>query len=152
MQTAPGPAAQETVRPDGATGTGTAAGFNGKRGLIDLARIAMEDVVRLVQQEIQLAKIEIREMLISNVKAAILLGAAAFCALLFLVLGLVTVALLIEPHALVGAIETAVFLVLAIVLALLGKSMLKVGPPPRTMTTLKEDAEWAKHLLKRNGK
>jgi len=46
----------------------------------------------------------------------------------------------------------AVALVLAIVLALVGKGLLKVGAPPKTMTTLKEDAEWAKHLLKRNGK
>ncbi len=150
MQTAPGASAQETVGPDGGASTG--AGVNGRRGLIDLARIAVEDIVRLVQQEIQLAKIELREMLVSNVKAAILLAAAAFCALLFVVLGLVTIALLIEPHALVGAIETGVFLVLAIVLGLVGKGMLKVGPPPKTMTTLKEDAEWAKHLLKRNGK
>ncbi|TMF54955.1 MAG: hypothetical protein E6I22_08760 [Chloroflexi bacterium] len=59
---------------------------------------------------------------------------------------------MIEPHVLVGAIETAIFLVLAIVLALVGKGLLKVGAPPKTMTTLKEDAEWAKHLLKRNGK
>ena len=42
--------------------------------------------------------------------------------------------------------------ILAIVLALVGKGLLKVGAPPKTMTTLKEDAEWAKHLLKRNGK
>ncbi len=150
MQTAPEASAQETVPPVG--GATAAPGVNGKRGLIDLARMAMEDMVRLVQQEIQLAKIELREMLVSNVKAAILLAAAAFCALLFVVLGLVTIALLIEPHVLVGAFETAVFLVLAIVLGLVGKSMLKVGAPPKTMTTLKEDAEWAKHLLKRNGK
>jgi len=91
-------------------------------------------------------------MLVSNVKAAILLAAAALCALLFVVLGLVTIALLIEPHVLVAGIETAIFLVLAIVLALVGKGLLKVGAPPKTMTTLKEDAEWAKHLLKRNGK
>jgi len=130
----------------------TATAPDGKHGLIDLARVAVEDVVRLVQQEVQLAKIEVREMLVSNVKAAILLAAAALCALLFVVLGLVTIALLIEPHVLVGAIETAIFLVLAIVLALVGKGLLKVGAPPKTMTTLKEDAEWAKHLLKRNGK
>ena len=36
--------------------------------------------------------------------------------------------------------------------ALVGKSMLKIGAPPKTMTTLKEDAEWARQVLKRNGK
>lgn len=150
MQTAPVASARETVRPD--NGASAGEGVNSKRGLIDLARIAVEDVVRLIQQEIQLAKIEMREMLASNVRAAVLLGAAAFCGLLFVVLGLVTIALLIEPHALVAGIETAVFPILAIVLGLVGKGMLKIGPPPKTMTTLKEDAEWAKHLLKRNEK
>ncbi|TME46211.1 MAG: phage holin family protein [Chloroflexi bacterium] len=125
---------------------------NGRRGLIDLARVAVEDTVRLVQQEIQLAKIEIGEMLRSNIRAAVFLSVAAVCALLFFVMLLVTIALVIPAHALVAGIETALFLVLLIVFALVGKSMLKIGAPPKTMTTLKEDAEWAKQVLKRNGK
>ena len=133
------------------TGT-TSANANGRRGLIDLARVAVEDTVRLVQQEIQLAKIEIREMLRSNIRAAVFLGAAALCGLLFIVMLLVTIALLIPAHALAAGIETLIFLLLLIILGLLGKSMLKIGPPPKTMTTLKEDAEWAKQVLKRNGK
>lgn len=125
---------------------------NGRRGLIDLARTAVEDTVLLVQQEIQLAKIEIVEMLRSNLLAAAMLAVAAFCGLVFFVLLLVTIALIIPAHALVAGIETALFLVLAIVLALIGKSRLKIGAPPKTMTTLKEDAEWARQVLKRNGK
>jgi len=144
MDSAPRASATDSAR--------TTANGNGRRGLIDLARVAVEDTVRLVQQEIQLAKIEIREMLISNVKAAVFLGAAGLCALLFLVMLLVTIALWIPNHALAGLIETVVFLVLAAILGLVGKSMLKIGPPPKTMTTLKEDAEWAKQVLKRNGK
>jgi membrane protein implicated in regulation of membrane protease activity len=65
---------------------------------------------------------------------------------------LVTIALIIPAHALVAGIETVLFLVLAIILALVGKTMLKIGAPPKTMTTLKEDAEWARQVLKRNGK
>jgi len=133
------------------TGTNSADG-NGRRGLIDLARLAVEDTVRLVQQEIQLAKIEIQEMLRSNIKAAIFLGAAAFCGLLFVVMLLVTIALVIPAHALAAGIETIIFLVLLIIFGLWGKSLLKIGAPPKTMTTLKEDAEWAKQVLKRNGK
>jgi uncharacterized membrane protein YqjE len=125
---------------------------NGRRGLFDLARVAMEDTIRLVQQEIQLAKIEIKEMLLSNLKAAVFLGIAAFCGLLFFIMLLVTIALVIPSHALVAGIETVLFLVLAVILGLAGKRMLKIGPPPKTMTTLKEDAEWARQVLKRNGK
>jgi uncharacterized membrane protein YqjE len=130
----------------------TAANGNSRRGVIDLARLAVEDTIRLVQQEIQLAKIELKEMLLSNIKAAIFLALAAVCGLFFLVMLLVTIALLIPAHALVAGIETAVFLVLLVVFALIGKSLLKIGPPQKTMTTLKEDAEWARQVLKRNGK
>jgi uncharacterized membrane protein YqjE len=128
------------------------ANSNGRRGVIELARVAVEDTIKLVQQEIQLAKIEVREMLRSNIKAAIFLSIAGLCGLLFLVMLLVFIALLIPAHALVAGIEALVFLVLAAVLGLLGKNSLQIGPPPKTMTTLKEDAEWAKQVLKRNGK
>ena len=128
------------------------ANGNGRRGLIDLARTAVEDTVLLVQQEIQLAKVETLEMLRSNLIAAVLLGIAAFCGLVFFLMLLVTIAFIIPAHALVAGIETVLFLVLAVVLALIGKSRLKIGPPPKTMTTLKEDAAWARQVLKRNGK
>jgi uncharacterized membrane protein YqjE len=145
MDSAPGSSATESART-------TATNANGRRGLVELARMAVEDTVRLVQQEIQLAKIEIKEMLRSNLQAAIFMGIAGLCGLLFLIMLLVTIALLIPAHALAAGIETAVFLILAIVLGLVGKGMLKIGAPPKTMTTLKEDAEWARQVLKRNGK
>ena len=144
MDSAPRASATESAR--------TATNGNGARGLIDLARLAVEDTVRLVQQEIQLAKIELKEMLQSNLKAAIFLGTAAFCGLLFFIMLLVTIAFIIPAHALVAGIETVVFLILAAILGLIGKNMLKIGAPPKTMTTLKEDAEWARQVLKRNGK
>lgn len=145
MDSAPRASATESAGTTGANG-------NSRRGMIDLARLAVEDTIRLVQQEIQLAKIELQEMLRSNIQAAIFLALAAVCALLFFVMLLVTLALLIPAHALVAGIETAVFLVLLLIFALIGRSMLKIGPPPKTMTTLKEDAEWARQVLKRNGK
>jgi len=145
MDSAPRASATESARTAATDG-------NSRRGLIDLARLAVEDTIRLVQQEIQLAKIEIQEMLRSNLKAAIYLALAAACGLLVFVMLLVTLALVIPAHALVAGIETAVFLVLLVIFALVGRSMLKIGPPPKTMTTLKEDAEWARQVLKRNGK
>lgn len=130
----------------------TSTNGNGRRGVIELARVAVEDTIRLVQQEIQLAKIEIQEMLKSNIKAAIFLAIAGVCALFFVVMLLVFIALLIPAHALVAGIEAVVFLVLGVVFGLTGKKSLVIGAPPKTMTTLKEDAEWAKQVLKRNGK
>lgn len=131
---------------------GASTNGSGRRGVIELARVAVEDTIRLVQQEVQLAKIELQEMLRSNLRAAIFLGVAGACGVLFFIMLLVFIALVIPAHALVAGIEAIIFLVLAVVLGLSGKSMLKIGPPPKTMTTLKEDAEWARQVLKRNGK
>lgn len=132
------------------------SGANGRSGLADLAMLAVEDVLRLVQQEIQLAKLELKEMLVSSAWGGALLAAAGLFALLFLVFLFVTLALVFplppSPHALVAGIEAGVFLLLAAVLGLIGKSRLRIGAPPKTLTSLKEDAEWAKSLLKRNGK
>ncbi len=130
----------------------TTTNANGRRGVIDLARVAVDDLIRLVQQEIQLAKVEVKEMLSSNIKAAIMLAVAGVCALLFFVMLLVTIALLIPAHALVAGIEAVIFLILVVVFGLLGKSNLNIGPPQKTMESLKEDAEWARHRLTRNGK
>ena len=130
----------------------TSTQANGRRGVIDLARVAVDDVIRLVQQEIQLVKVELKEMLSSNIKAAIMLAIAAVSGLLFFVMLLVTIALIIPAHALVSGIEAIIFLILVVIFGLMGKSRLKIGPPQKTMETLKEDAEWARHRLTRNGK
>lgn len=145
------------TRPEPTPGIGTQESpHNGHRGLVDLTLVAVEDILRLVQQEIRLAKLELKEMLISSAWGGALLAAAGLMALLFLVFLFVTVALVFplppSPHALTAGIEAAVFLVLAAILGLIGKSRLRIGPPPKTLTSLKEDAEWAKNLLKRNGK
>src|SRR5207237_1913636 len=101
---------------------------NEERGLVDLARLAVEDVVRLVQQEIALAKREVKEMLGSNIRAAIFLAVAALCLLFAVNLALVTLALAFGVHAvLVAGIEALLLFVIAAICALIGKSMLKIG-------------------------
>ena len=145
MDSAPRATAQESAR-------STSSNGNGHRGVIDLARMAVDDMIRLVQQEIQLAKVEVKEMIGSNIRAAIFLAVAAVSALIFFVMLLVTIALLIPAHALVAGIEAVIFLILLVVFGLMGKSNLKIGPPKKTMESLKQDAEWAKHRLTRNGK
>ena len=134
------------------TRAGAPPGVDGHRGVIELARTALEDTVRLVQLEIRLAKLELMEMLRANVRAAIMLAAAGVCVVLALIMALVWLALLLPNHPLTAAIEAIVLLVVGALLVLVGWRSLKIGAPPRTMTSLKEDAEWAKHLLKRNGR
>jgi uncharacterized membrane protein YqjE len=141
-------------RPASAT---PAAGADGERGVIDLARTAIEDTVHLVQLEIQLAKLELREMITSNLRAAMTLALAGGLISLALIMFLVWIALAVPDHALAALIELVVLAVLGLIVGALGAvslmrniRSLKSGPLPKTMTTLKEDAEWAKHLLKRS--
>src|SRR5947209_1626820 len=103
MDSSPRATAQESAR---------SANSNGRRGVIDLARVAVDDVIRLVQQEIQLAKVEVKELISTNVKAAIMLSVAAVCGLFFFIMLLVTIALVIPAHALVAGIEAIIFLIL----------------------------------------
>ena len=130
----------------------TATNGDGRRGLVELARMAVDDTIRLVQQEIQLAKIELKEMLRSNIRGAIFLATAGLFALLCVVMLLVALVEWIPNHTLAALITAAVFFVLTAILIFGGIKSLKIGAPPKTMTTLKEDAEWARQVLKRNGK
>ena len=130
----------------------TRANTDSRRGVLDLTRTAVDDLVRLVQQEIQLAKVELKEIAISGLQGGAMLAAAGVCLLVCFILALVAIALVFPPHALIAAIEAAIFLGAAIILALVGRSRLKIGPPEKTVTSLKEDAEWARRLLRRNAK
>jgi uncharacterized membrane protein YqjE len=135
------------------------SGADGRQGVIDLARTAVEDTVRLVRLEIQLARVELQEMITSNLRAAMTLAVAGLFIFLALIMFLVWIALAVPNHPLAALIELAVLAIVGLALGAIGAlslmrnlRALKSGPLPKTMTTLKEDAEWAKHLLKRNGK
>jgi uncharacterized membrane protein YqjE len=132
---------------------------DGRDGVIDLARTAVEDTVRLVRLEIQLARLELREMITANLRAALMLALAGAALLLALIMFLVWIALALPDHALAALLELAALVLLGVILGAIGAislrrniRSLKSGPLPKTMSTLKEDAEWAKHLLTRNGK
>lgn len=142
-----------------AHGIGTSLGANGRNGVIELARAAVEDTVQLVRLEIQLARQEVQEMVKANLRAALLLAAAGVFAFLALIMFLVWIALAVPNHTLAAAIELGALAIVALILGGLGTlsllrniRALKKGPLPKTITTLKEDAAWARHLLKRNGK
>jgi uncharacterized membrane protein YqjE len=145
MDSAPRASATDSTRTTSTNGSS-------RHGLIDLARLVVEDTVRLVQQEIQLAKIEVKEMLRANIRGVAMLAAAGLCALLCVVMLLVALVEWIPNHVLAALIAALVFAIVGAALVFAGKGMLQIAPPPKTITTLKEDAEWAKQVLKRNGK
>src|ERR671925_1129146 len=113
MATRDGGVTTETIPP--------VSGVDGQRSLIDLARVAIEDLIRLIQQEIQLAKLEVKELLIRNGLAAGLLAGGAVCLFVAFILGLVTLGLAFRSHQVLAiGIEAIVFVILTIVLALIG--------------------------------
>jgi len=116
----------------------------------ELVRRASENVSTLVRAEIELAKAELS----TTVKRAGIGGgmiAAAVAILIFSVPflfvviaeGLVALGL---PRWLSYLIVWVLFLLVAAVLALLGRSQLrKIKPPERTIKTAKDTATWARH-------
>ncbi len=131
-----------------------------ERSLPELVKQLTEQTTTLVQQEIQLAKVETKEAIdLAKAemtekakeagKGAGMLGAAgvlgllagiAFTAFLILVLGTFL------PDWLAALIVTVVYAAIAAFLALKGKKQLQsIDPAPKqTIETVKEDIEWAK--------
>lgn len=110
---------------------------------------ASRDLSTLVHNEIELAKSELRRDAKSGAKGGAMFGAAGFLGVLAVVLlsiaaaeGLVAAGL--HP-ALAFLVVAVVYLVIAAILALVGKKALaKVGPPERAIATSKETAAYLK--------
>ncbi|MFE9398316.1 phage holin family protein [Streptomyces flavidovirens] len=111
------------------------------------------DVQLLFRQEMELAKLEIREEATKAGKAAGMFGGAGFAgymvalfASLAAVFGLANV----MDAGWAALIVTGVWAVVGAVLFVMGRSRMRsVSPKPeRTVQTLKEDAQWARHPTK----
>jgi uncharacterized membrane protein YqjE len=118
------------------------------RSLGELVGRLSQDFTRLVRLEIALAKTEAKEEAARAGKGVGMLGGAGVAGNLALVFVSLTVMFaLAEAMDLVWAalIVTVVWVVVAAVLASMGRKSLKsVQPLPKTTQTLKEDAQWAK--------
>ena len=116
----------------------------------ELARRASENVSTLVRAEIELAKAELSETVKRAGVGGGMLGAAGAILVfsvpfLFVVIaeGLVALGL---PRWLSYLIVWVLFLLVAAVLALLGRSQLrKIQKPERTIKTTRDTANWARH-------
>lgn len=124
------------------------------RSTADLMKDLVGGTQALVREEVQLAKVE----LLDNLKAKFI-GGGMFAVIA--VLGLYLVGFLglaagsglsrVMPDWAAWLVMAGIFLVLIIVLAVVGKSMLK-GPaaPEATIERVKEDVAWAKQTFKSN--
>ena len=110
---------------------------------------ASRDLSKLVHDEIALAKAEVRREVKNGATGGAMFGAAGFVAVLAVILlsiaaayGLVALGLHPGWAFLIVAV---VYLVVAVVLALIGKRAFgKLGPPERTIRTSKETAAFLK--------
>jgi hypothetical protein len=116
----------------------------------ELVSDVAEDLQRLFRQELQLAKVELKEEAGKAGKAAGLLGGAGFAG--YLVVLLLTLAAVfalanVMDPGWAALIVAVVWAVIGAVLYVAGRGQLRqVSPAPtRTIESLKEDAKWARH-------
>ncbi|WP_219465814.1 phage holin family protein [Nonomuraea rhizosphaerae] len=112
-----------------------------------------EDISTLFRQEVELAKIELRQEAVKAGKAAGMLGGAGFAG--YMVLILLTLAIMFGLGNVMDLGWAA--LILAVVWAIAGGVLFTTGrtrlrqvspKPEQTIETLKEDAQWARDLRK----
>ena len=119
------------------------------RSLGQIVSDVSNDFATLMKQEIELAKVELKQEMAKAGKGAGMLGGAGLSGwfvLLFLSLALVFLLdnwLPVEVAALLTALLWAV---IAAVLAAVGRKKVKEANPelPKTQQSLKEDAQWAR--------
>jgi hypothetical protein len=137
-----------TLTSDGRTPTESGGDLSDK-SLGELVSTATRDLSTLIRTEVQLAKVEIKREVVSAGKGAGLLGGAGFLGLFALVFLSISAAYGISWLGVpLGCAFFTVGLLYAIgagILALTGKkSIAKVGPPEKTIETVKDDIAWAK--------
>ena len=120
----------------------------------DLVRSIGTDTVTLVRKEIELARQEVKEGLAARAKGGAAFGAAAVMGLYIVgFLGAAAAAglALVVPLWAALLIVAGVFILLAVIAALIGRSMMKGKPigPSRAKENLKEDVKWARAQLRR---
>lgn len=122
------------------------------RSTATLADELVHQVERLVQLEKELALQEVKELGIRNGFAAGLFTLAGILTMTAVFSGVMLLVYAIWPHWWTVLITMAVYLVLAAIAALIGKSRLFIGAPPKTVRSLQETKEWALTQLKSNGR
>jgi hypothetical protein len=147
------------VAPNASNGTPGAAASGPppprpKRPLGAVITSAIDGTRTLVRKQVELARIEMTEAVSVRAKGAGLMAGAAVMGLFALgfaaAAGAAALDLVLPTWAAI-LIVAGIFVVIAGVLALVGRSAIKNAPttPEQTQETLKEDARWARQQLAR---
>jgi len=122
--------------------------------MVDLVRSIAADTGELVRKEVELAKAELTEAVLSRLKAAIALAVAGIMALMgavFAALAVAAAVALVLPAWASALIVAGGFLLVATVAGLVGMRRMRRPSlaPERTKRSIKEDVAWARAQLKR---
>jgi len=122
--------------------------------LVDLGRVLIDDARDLIRKEIELAKVELLDLVKTNAIAVGLFLGALLVALIAFIMLQVAFILTFRPSVqyIVAWSIFGLWLILTAVLVLVGRSKLKFKPPEKTISTIKGDIEWAKGQIRSNGK
>jgi uncharacterized membrane protein YqjE len=134
----------------------TASSEDPKPSVGELVRQASEHVSTLVRGEVELARTELSDTVKrAGLGGGLLAGAVVVVLLSLPFLFVVLAELLVEvglARWLAYLIVWGFFVIVALVLALLGRrSLKKVRKPERTMETVRDTAEWARHPTRETG-
>jgi YihY family inner membrane protein len=143
----------------GTTGTtapsGTTAPPRGRRGSIgEVVRAIAADLSLLVRQQVELAKQEMSEAAKARARgfgAFVAAGVLALFVIGFVGMTLAAALDIVLPSWLANLIVAGIFLLIAFVAVMLGRTWMKTSrvSAERTKETLKEDVEWAKRQIRR---
>ena len=123
--------------------------------IIGLARQLITGAVALGRLEVEQGRQEVGEMLATTRSGAVRIGIGLAFLILALIALVVFLVLLIAaltgvPGWIIAAILFIVFLAIGGPLAWVGARRIRIGPPERTMASVREDIAWAKRLLRRD--
>jgi len=121
-------------------------------GIGSLITGLIADLQEIVRGEVRLAKAELKEDASQIGRGVGMLGAGVFFALVGFIFLMLAVTYLLNKSLemwLSAGIVAAALLVLAVILALVGKNRLSVAnlKPEQTIASLKEDQQWAKQQI-----
>lgn len=127
--------------------------YTGERSVAEIVQAVMRDIGEVIRGEVRLAKAEMGEKASRASKSGVLFGGAALCGLMgfaALVCAAIAALSMVVSTWVAALIVGAFLLCVAGALFVGGRAKLKelTPVPERTVQTIKDDVEWAKHPTK----
>jgi hypothetical protein len=115
----------------------------------DLAAEVIQDAQRLIRLEIALAKQELKDVAVANAIAAGMVVSGGLLIVLSLVVAIPTLLVVLVPWHWQAAVAWVVlYALVGMGLVLFGKRRFALKLPVKTLTSLKENKEWALRQIK----